>query len=122
MTAAISIWPPIRTWHALSFGTGDPLADGKPVHLGHLVKADARWRLIGLPMPPIEDDNSRLAALFRFLETAPGSPVRRFTPPGQALDSVIDRRAVLQQGFREINVTDLPPLLRPAKENSADGL
>ena len=92
------------------------LADGKPVHLGHLVKADARWRLIGFAdAADPRDGDSRLAALFRFLETAPGSPVRRFTPPGQALDSVIDCRAVLQQGFREINVTDLPPLLRPAK-------
>ena len=48
------------------------LADGKPVHLGHLVKADARWRLIGFAdaLDP-RDGNSRLAALFRFLETAP---------------------------------------------------
>ena len=28
---------------------------------------------------------------------------------------MIDLRAVMHQGFRDLNITDLPPLLRPAK-------
>ena len=45
----------------------------------------------------------------------PASPVHRHTPPGSDIDSVIDVRAVLQQGFRDVDITDLPPLLRPTK-------
>ena len=92
------------------------LADGKPMHLGHVVKADARWRLFAFAdAADPRDEHSRLAALLRFLENDAQSPVRRFTPQGQAHDAVIDCRAVLQQGFRVINITDLPHLLRPAK-------
>ena len=92
------------------------LADGKPMHLGHVVKADARWRLFAFADAASPDDeSSRLAALGRFLETASGSPLRRHTPQGADPDSVIDCRAVLQQGFRETDITSLPPLFRPAK-------
>ena len=31
------------------------------------------------------------------------------------MDSVIDLRAVLQQGFRDVNISDLPAALRPTK-------
>ena len=92
------------------------LADGKPMHLGHVVRADARWRLFAFAdAADPRDEHSRLATLLRFLESDAQSPVRRFTPQGRAHDAVIDCRAVLQQGFREINITDLPPLVRPEK-------
>ncbi len=92
------------------------MADGKPMHLGHVVKADARWRLFAFAderMPG--DKESGLSALGGFLETDPSSPLRRHTPAGGDPDSLIDCRAVLQQGFREIDITSLPPLFRPAK-------
>ena len=92
------------------------LADGKPMHLGHVVKADARWRLFTFAdAAPPDDETSRLATLGRFLETDPASPLRRHSPQGADPDSVIDCRAVLQQGFRETDITSLPPLFRPAK-------
>ena len=92
------------------------LADGKPMHLGHVVKADTRWRLFAFAdAAPPDDETSRLAALGRFLETDPASPLRRHTPQGADPDSVIDCRAVLQQGFRETDITSLPPLFHPAK-------
>ena len=92
------------------------LADGKPMHLGHVVKADARWRLFAFAdATPPDDKTSRLAALGRFLETDPASPLRLYTPEGADPDSMIDCRAVLQQGFRETDITSLPPLFRPAK-------
>ena len=92
------------------------MADGKPMHLGHVVKADARWRLFAFAderMPG--DKESGLSALGGFLETDPSSPLRCHTPAGGDPDSLIDCRAVLQQGFREIDITSLPPLFRPAK-------
>ena len=43
------------------------------------------------------------------------SPIRRFTPKGVDIDSVIDVRAVFQQGHRDLKVEDLPRILLPRK-------
>jgi hypothetical protein len=43
------------------------------------------------------------------------SPVCRFTPKGADIDSVIDVRAIFQQGHRDLKVEDLPSLLLPRK-------
>ena len=92
------------------------LADAKPLSLGHVVDADARWRLFVFAdaAAPCSGDN-RLAKLCDFLADDPASPIRQHTPQGGDIDSVIDLRAVLQQGFREVDITDVPALLRPAK-------
>lgn len=92
------------------------LADAKPLSLGHVVDADARWRLFVFAdaAAPLAGDNL-LAGLSAFLTDDPASPVQRHTPPGDDIDSVIDVRAVLQQGFRDVNITDLPAILRPTK-------
>ena len=92
------------------------LADAKPVHLGHAVKADGRWRLFafagaGDPAAP----DSRLRALCGFLAENRDSPVRRHTPTGEDIDSVIDVRAVFQQGHRELDLEKMPAFLLPRK-------
>ena len=89
------------------------LADAKPLSLGHVIKADARWHIFAFA--DIAGPDGKLGQLCAFLETDPASPLIRHTPAGSNIDSVIDVRAVLQQGFREVNITDLAPLLRPAK-------
>jgi phenol 2-monooxygenase len=92
------------------------LADAKPMHLGHVIKADGRWRL--LAFAAAEDPTgpaSRLQALCRFLEQDSASPLRRHTPAGKDIDSVIDLRAVLQQPHRDVAFGAMPALLRPAK-------
>jgi phenol 2-monooxygenase len=92
------------------------LADAKPVHLGHAIKADGRWRVFAFA--PAEDPaaaSSRLRALCAFLADDAASPVRRYTPSGADIDSVIDVRAILQHGHRELAVETLPPLLLPRK-------
>jgi len=91
------------------------LADGKPLQLGHVVRADARWRLFVFADRDAPAPDSRFMTLLAFLDSDPRSPVRKFTGPAEDPDSVIDLRAVMQQGFRDLNITDLPPLLRPAK-------
>lgn len=45
----------------------------------------------------------------------PNSPIRRFTPTGADIDSVIDVRAVFQQGHRDLKVEELPSILIPRK-------
>src|SRR3954471_13002295 len=66
------------------------LADAKPVHLGHVAKADGRWRLFAFA--DREDPAgaaSRIRGLCEFLAEAEDSPVRKYTPAGEDIDSVI---------------------------------
>ncbi len=92
------------------------LADAKPVHLGHAAQADGRFRIYAFS--PAEDPaaaGSAIRALCDFLTEAGESPVRRYTPLGTDIDSVIDLRAVFQQDHRELGVAAMPPLLLPRK-------
>jgi phenol 2-monooxygenase len=92
------------------------LADAKPVHLGHTIKADGRWRLFafaGREDPAAA--NSGIRALCEFLAEAAESSVSKYTPTGEDIDSVIDVRAVFQQGHRELAVERMPAFLLPQK-------
>jgi 2-polyprenyl-6-methoxyphenol hydroxylase-like FAD-dependent oxidoreductase len=94
------------------------LADAKPMRLGDTTKADGRWRIFAfgdrgdpaLPSAPI-------AALCTFLSSSPKSPIMRFTPATSDIDSIIDVRAVFQQGHRTLNLDAMPQFLLPAKGN-----
>jgi phenol 2-monooxygenase len=86
------------------------------VHLGHTIKADGRWRIFAFagaedPAAP----NSGIRALCDFLAEAGESPVRKYTPAGEDIDSVIDVRAVFQQGHRDLAVDSMPSFLLPRK-------
>jgi phenol 2-monooxygenase len=83
------------------------LADAKPVHLGHVARADGAWRLYVLA------DRAGLRA--RALCDLLASALARFTPADAEPDSVIDVRAVFQQSHRELAVDDMPPVLLPRK-------
>jgi phenol 2-monooxygenase (NADPH) len=92
------------------------LADAKPVQLGHAARADGRWRLYAFAdAAGPGDPASRLRALCEHLEHSPDSPVRRYTPVGADVDSVLDVRAVFQQRHRDLALADLPSLLVPRK-------
>jgi phenol 2-monooxygenase len=89
------------------------LADARGVHLGHVARADGAWRIYvfadeaGLA-------GTRVSELCDFLASA-ASPITRYTPKGADPDSVIDVRAIVQQGHRELAITDLPAVLTPRK-------
>ena len=87
------------------------LADAKPVHLGHAARADGAWRIYAFA----DASGRRLRKLADFLAESPNSPIRRFTPAGANIDSVIDVRAVFQQGHRDLKVEELPSILLPRK-------
>ena len=92
------------------------VADAKPVHLGHAVKADGRFRIFafaGTGDPAAQ--NSAIRALCDFLGHAPGSPVMKYTAAGEDIDAVIDVRAVFQQSHHDIAIEAMPPLLLPRK-------
>lgn len=92
------------------------LADAKPMQLGHTVKADGRWRIFAFSdaADPAEP-SSRIRALCDFLAEVPESPVRKYTPTEADIDSVIDVRAVFQQGHRDLALEKMPAFLLPPK-------
>jgi phenol 2-monooxygenase (NADPH) len=92
------------------------LADGKPVHLGHVVRADGRFRIFafagaGDPTSP----SSAIHQLCDFLARDQDSPVRRYTRRDEDIDAAIDVRAVFQQDHRELAIENMPTLLLPRK-------
>ncbi len=90
------------------------LADARPMHLGHCVEADARFRLfLFAPAGDAGRPGGAVAGLCDWLEHGAASPLRRHTAPGEDVDAVIDVRAVFQQGFRELELDVMPTLLRP---------
>ena len=92
------------------------LADAKPIHLGHTIKADGRWRLF---LFAGNDDtgasDSDIATMCGYLTEDPASPIRKYTPTAEDIDSVIDVRAVFQQNHRDLSVEQMPELLLPRK-------
>jgi len=92
------------------------LADARPMHLGHVATADARWRLFAFS--GAEDptaDGSTIHKLCAFLQGDAASPIRAHTPKGADIDAVIEVLAVCQQGFRDLAFEAMPALLRPGK-------
>ena len=87
------------------------IADAKPLQLGHVARADGAWRLYAFA----DASGQKLRELAAFLAESPKSPIRRFTPTGAEIDSVIDFRAVFQQGHRDLKVEELPSMLLPRK-------
>lgn len=92
------------------------LADAKPMQLGHILKADGRWRLmIFAPRGDGGEGGKTVAAVCDYLQSDPDSPVTRYTPRGADTDAVIDVRAVFQSHHRDLRLEAMPPLLRPPK-------
>ncbi len=91
------------------------LADARPMHLGHCIEADARFRLfLFAPAGDTGAAGGAVASLCDWLARDAASPLRRHTAPGEDEDAVIDTRAVFQQGFRDLEHAAMPALLRPA--------
>jgi phenol 2-monooxygenase (NADPH) len=91
------------------------LADAKPVHLGHVARADGAWRIyIFADHSDPADRSSRARRVCEFL-ASDASPINRFTRAGTNPDSVIDLRAVFQQGHRDLAVDKMPTVLLPRK-------
>jgi phenol 2-monooxygenase len=90
--------------------------DAKPIRLGDAAKADGRWRIFAFADRQAPSaGSSRMRALCDFLVDSPQSPVRRYTPAEGDIDSLIDVRAVVQQGHRELDLSAMPQFLLPAK-------
>jgi phenol 2-monooxygenase len=92
------------------------LADAKAIELIETLEADGRFRLIAFADRAEPSSlSSKIAALCEFLAQSSASPLRRHTPAGTDVDSVIDLRVVFQQAHRELRLEAMPDLLWPAK-------
>ncbi|HEY1542510.1 MAG TPA: FAD-binding monooxygenase [Xanthobacteraceae bacterium] len=92
------------------------LADAKPMHLGHVVKADGRFRI--LVFAGSSDSTAAGSALHQLCDFLAGdrkSPVRKYTRRDEDIDAVLDVRAIFQQAHRELSIEAMPPLLLPQK-------
>jgi phenol 2-monooxygenase len=91
------------------------LADAKPLHLGHVARADGAWRVyIFADRADPTSDGSHARRLCDFL-ASDASVIARFTPAGAEPDSVIDVRAIFQQSHRDLPVDKMPAVLLPKK-------
>jgi phenol 2-monooxygenase len=91
------------------------LADARPLQLGHVARADGAWRVyIFADQHDPTGHESRARKLCDFLGTD-ASPITRFTPASAEPDSVIDVRAIFQQGHRDLAVDKMPPIVLPRK-------
>ena len=89
------------------------LGDAKPLHLGHTLKADGRWRLMAFAAQG--DKGQSGGGIAQLCGYMADRLLPRYTPEGADIDSVIDLRAVFQSPHREMRLEALPPLLLPRK-------
>ncbi|KAI6835820.1 tetracycline 6-hydroxylase protein [Hortaea werneckii] len=98
------------------------LADAKPVHLGHILNADGRWRIL-LFGPETQDPTSPSSTLWGTCAYLHTVLIPRYTRlaasegegDGEDIDSLLDIRAILPHSRHDIPITALPPLLLPHK-------
>lgn len=91
------------------------LADGRVLHLGHMIKADGRWRIfIFNDAQSASDPSSRIYWLVQFLTGAVNSPIYQYTPVNADIDAVIEVFTVFQRADTQA-LEGLPELLWPAK-------
>jgi phenol 2-monooxygenase len=92
------------------------LADAKPIHLGHVAKADGRFRIFAFAgAGDTTTSDSAIRRLCDFLAESRDSPVRKYTRQDEDIDAVIDIRAVFQQAHRDLAIEAMPALLLPRK-------
>ncbi|MGE3662457.1 MAG: FAD-dependent monooxygenase [Pseudonocardia sp.] len=89
------------------------LCDAKRVHLGHVHRADARWRIYAFA--DAVDPRNPASRLNTFMDhlAGPDSPVARYTPRSRDADAVFDVRAVLQQFHHELDWVQMHAFLKP---------
>ncbi|MFC0240785.1 FAD-binding monooxygenase [Rhodopseudomonas telluris] len=92
------------------------LADAKPLQLGHVARADGRFRLyIFANADDPGDPGSAIHRLCGWLADDDASPLRKYRRAGDDIDATIDVRAVFQQHHRDLSIGAMPALLLPAK-------
>lgn len=90
------------------------LGDAKTVHLGHVTKTDAKWRLFAFAdgSDPMSND-STIYKLCDYLAKSPNSPIVKYTAKNEDIDSLISLYGIFQQKHYDLRFEDMHPLLKP---------
>ena len=88
-------------------------ADARPWHLQELLKSNGRWRVIVFPGRLTESSNMQRMQMLGKRVEGPDSFVRRYTPPGQSIDSVIEILTVHPGPRADIELLDIPDAFHP---------
>lgn len=86
-------------------------SDSNVVHIGHLHRADGRWRIYAFA----DADHSRFDAFGHWLGESPESPVVRYTRPGGDADEFFDVKAIYPDEYRELDPAAVPEVFLPQK-------
>ncbi|MDO5721266.1 MAG: FAD-dependent monooxygenase [Actinomycetaceae bacterium] len=94
-------------------------SDGNTVQLGHLHRADGRWRIYVFA-DELPGNDGKVDAWGDFMANDPSSPVRRFTPKDGYTDALFDIKVIYPQSHTEFEPGDVPQIFKP--KNGALGL
>lgn len=89
------------------------VADGNKKHIGHLHKADGRFRVYAFADRHGMAEGSATAQWANWLATDPASPVVKYTPSGRDVNSLFDVKVIYQDDYAGIDVHDAPAIFRP---------
>ena len=90
-------------------------ADGRAMQLGHVARADGRWRIyLFCDQAGLASESGAVRALDHLADD-PRSPIACCTPDGADIDAVIDVRTVIPADHREVQLESPPTLARPRK-------
>ncbi|MGF3054199.1 FAD-binding monooxygenase [Microbacterium sp. YY-03] len=88
------------------------VADANPIHIGHHHRADGRWRVYAFA-DGTTGQSPKLDAWAEWMNTAPESPIARFTPAGADKDAVFDVKVVYPTRHEDVDLTVVPRLFFP---------
>ncbi|HJF15957.1 MAG TPA: FAD-dependent monooxygenase [Enteractinococcus helveticum] len=90
------------------------VSDTNPVELGHLHKADGRWRIYVFGDDKAATDIANGANTFgEWLGSGTNSPILKYTRNGCDINSVFDVKVIYQQPKEEIELMETPSIFRP---------
>ncbi len=89
------------------------VADANRLHLGHQARADGRWRIYVFADSARAGEDSPTAALGRWLDESPESPIRGYTPAGVDENAWFDVKVIYQQDHTNVDIGRVPRAFLP---------
>ncbi|PLN78989.1 FAD binding domain-domain-containing protein [Aspergillus taichungensis] len=93
-------------------------SDGRPWHLQELLKSNGRWRVIVFPGRLTTPRNFERMQNLGAKLAGPDSFIRRYTPTGQSIDSLIEVLTVHAGPRTAVELLDLPEAFHPYDKES----
>ena len=87
--------------------------DALPVQLGHLHRADGRWRIYVFADSSGIDEGGAVEQWARWMSESEQSPLKRFTPAGADQDAVFDLKVIYQLQASEFDISGVPEVFKP---------